>query len=160
MLPKRIPAFILAICFMLMFSQAAVALPDNQADASPGGETTLKKVQVFDVAAGKVIKSIPNDSQIQTMAASWLHSITGLAPQITSDESCNYVYRVPLAKPTSITINPNIVIETSDLFLFYCKNKPPLLLVFDSQRKPFLFLFSEDITPFLKKTGTPSATNG
>lgn len=152
MLHKRIAAMLLACCSLLLYAQVAAAHP---ALSSPSSEVGLKPVQVFDVAAGKVIKTIPNDADYQAFAASWVGSITGLAPQLTSDESCSYVYRVPLEKAVSIKVN-DITVASDDLFLFYCKDKPPLLLVFDEKRRPFLFLFKADIKPFIQKVGVPA----
>ncbi|MEK3881397.1 hypothetical protein [Paenibacillus sp. PL2-23] len=125
----------------------------KHADAS-SQEEALRPVQVFDVAAGKVVKTIPNDKKFQKMASKWTASITGLAPQLTAGQACTYVYRIPLAKPASITTG-NISLTASDLFLFYCKDQPPMLLTFDDQRKPYLFLFQADIKPFIKKVGLP-----
>lgn len=112
-------------------------------------------VQAFDVAAGKVVKSLPNDSEFQEMAMSWLQSVTGLAPQVTADDSCSYVYRLPLSSPAAVKTG-DISIVTNDLFLFYCKDKPPTLLLFDESKRPYLFLFNADIAPFIKKMGIPA----
>lgn len=155
MLPKRLTALLIACCSLFMFAQAAGAAA-HPVQSAPASETQLKPVQVFDVAAGKVVKTIPNDAQFQSFAATWIGSITGLAPQITSDESCSYVYRVPLAKPATVKMD-EVAVISDDLFLFYCKDKPPLLLVFDEKRRPFLFLFKADITPFIQKVGLPAS---
>jgi len=152
MLPKRIAAMLLACCSIILFAQVASA---HQALSAPNPENGLKPVQVFDVAAGKVTKTIPNDAKYQEMAASWVGSITGLAPQMTNDASCSYVYRVPLEKAVTIKSN-DVSVTSDDLFLFYCKDKPPLLLVFDEKRRPFLFLFKADIKPFIDKVGVPA----
>ncbi|KRE54436.1 hypothetical protein [Paenibacillus sp. Soil522] len=152
MLHKQIAAMLLACCSLFLYAQVAAAHP---ALSTPSSEAGLKPVQVFDVAAGKVIKTIPNDADYQAFAASWVKSITGLAPQLTSDESCSYVYRVPLEKAVSIKVN-EITVASDDLFLFYCKDKPPLLLVFDEKRRPYLFLFKADIKPFIQKVGVPA----
>ncbi|CAM3973771.1 hypothetical protein L1N85_04345 [Paenibacillus alkaliterrae] len=155
MFPKRITALLIAFCSLLLYAQMAVASPNVPLQSEPTTETGLKPVQVFDVAAGKVIKTIPNDAQFQSLAAEWTSSITGLAPQITSDPSCSYVYRVPLEKAVTIKVN-DLSVASDDLFVFYCKDKPPLLLVFDDQRRPYLFLFKADIAPFIKKVGVPA----
>lgn len=125
--------------------------------AASSPEQMLRPVQVFDVAAGKVVKTIPNDSTFQKMASEWTSSVTGLAPQVTTDQACSYVYRVPLAKPVTIS-SGHLSVTTSDLFLFYCKEQPPVLLAFDDQRKPYLFLFKADIAPFIKKVGLPASS--
>ena len=153
MFPKRIAAMLLACFSLFLFAQMAAARP---AHTAPSSEVGLKPVQVFDVAAGKVVKTIPNDAGYQAFAASWVGSITGLAPQLTSDESCSYVYRVPLEKAVTIK-SGDVKVTSDDLFLFYCKDKPPLLLVFDEKRRPFLFLFKADIKPFIQKVGIPAS---
>jgi hypothetical protein len=154
---KNWSALLLSLCSLLLFAQLAAAAPQEQDKPSKvTGEVSLKPVQVFDVAAGKVVKSIPNDAEFQKQAADWTNSVTGLAPQITTDPGCSYVYRVPLEKPVTIKAG-NTSVTSDDLFLFYCKDKPPLLLTFDSQRRPYLFLFQADIKPFLNKVGLPAA---
>jgi len=139
-----------ALLLVMSLQSYATAAAAGQSDPSPNG--SMKPVQVFDVAAGKVVKTIPNDKEFQQHAQSWIKSITGLAPNMTSDKSCSYVFRVPLSKAVSVKVN-EVSVVTDDLFLFYCKDKPPLLLLFDEKRRPYLFLFKEDIAPFLKKAG-------
>lgn len=126
--------------------------------AATSSDQALRPVQVFDVAAGKVVKTIPNDNAFQKMAGEWTSSVTGLAPQMTTDQACSYVYRVPLAKPATLA-SGNISVTSSDLFLFYCKEQPPVLLAFDDQRRPYLFLFKADIAPFIKKVGLPASVS-
>ncbi len=152
MMRKGIVASFMAFCSMLMLVQAVFAAPAAGHPSAAVQPQPLKPIQVFDVAAGKVIKSIPNDEEFQKFAATALQSITGLAPQMTTDKNCNYVFRIPLAEPAMIKVN-GIDIYTKGLFLFYCKDKPPALLVFDQERKPYLLQFSADIEPFLKRTG-------
>jgi len=124
--------------------------PEARSESAP--EQHMKPVQVFGVEAGKVIKVVPNDEQFQEMAKSWLNAITGPAPQITSDKDCLYVFRVPLKEPATIVFK-EIKATSNDVYLFHCKNKPPVLLLFDEKRHPYLFLFKGDIGPFIKKIG-------
>lgn len=146
--PKRLAAMLLALCSLFFFVTAPYA------QAAP--ESTFGPVQVFDVKAGKVVLTVPNDKQFQEYASSWIGSISGLAPQLTNDESCSYVYRIPLEKPTTIAMN-GLNFATDEVFLFHCDGKPPLLLVFDDKRRPFLLLFTADIKPFVQKIGLPAA---
>ncbi|MFX3633432.1 MAG: hypothetical protein ACE3L7_24085 [Candidatus Pristimantibacillus sp.] len=148
MLTKRLAVMLFAICMLFAYN------PISYAETAM--EEPFKPVQVFDVKAGKVIKSVPNDKEFQEQANSWLGSITNLAPQLKNDESCSYVYRIPLEKPVTIAITGNRI-AAQDVFLFNCADKPPLLLVFDEQRKPYLFQFKADIKPFIKKIGIPAS---
>ncbi|MDQ6418176.1 hypothetical protein RB620_01880 [Paenibacillus sp. LHD-117] len=158
----RLFSLVAALC-LLFGAAAAQPAAARSARAPEAGEKVsnapsengLKPVQVFDVAQGKVVKAVPNDKQFQKMAKSWLKSVSGLSPQLTNDNSCTFVYRVPLAKPATIKVD-SITVTTQDLFIFYCQDNPPLLLVFDGDRKPYLLLFKEDLKPFIKKVGVPA----
>lgn len=153
---KRATIMLIACFAMIMAGQSVSAHAiDPAVDDQTVSEIEQKPVQVFDVAAGKVVKTIENDASFQKMAADWVGSISELAPQLSADENCGYVYRVPLTKPVTIKVN-QISVTTADIFLFYCKDKPPLLLAFDENRKPFLFLVKADIKPFIQKVGIPA----
>ncbi|MFC4777619.1 hypothetical protein ACFO9Q_12550 [Paenibacillus sp. GCM10023252] len=142
-------ALLLCLSLSIGFTQ-----PHSSAAAAP--EQPDKPVQVFDVAAGRVVKTIPNDDEFQSQAQSWLESVTGLAPQLQTDDSCSYVYRVPLKQPVNLSVQAT-ALTADEIFLFYCQDKPPLLLIFDAQRRPNLLLFNADIAPFLKKVGIPAS---
>ncbi|MFF2887537.1 hypothetical protein [Paenibacillus sp. NPDC057967] len=152
--PRLLLMALAAIILLTFAAPAASAAASSGIATSP--EAELRPIQVFDVAAGRVVSTLPNDKKFQKMALSWTESVTGLAPQMTAGQNCSYVYRVPLAKPATVA-SGDIKISTSDLFLFYCKDEAPMLLVFDERRKPFLFLFKEDIGPFIKKVGLPAS---
>lgn len=139
---KLIAAITIVFCLLLPYSIGASANALDEGAAQ-------RQVQAFDVAAGKVIKSVPNSKEYQKFAKTWLSSVTGLAPQLTSDDKCGYVFRIPLDEPTTVKAGAT-TINTSDVFLFYCPGKPQLLLVFDENRKPYLLQFTADIKPFLK----------
>lgn len=136
----------LAFCLALPYSAAAHA----------GDERAVlpKPVQVFDVAAGKVVKSVPNSKEFQDYAKSWLASVTGLSPKLEANEKCGYVYRIPLTEAAAVK-TAGLDTRVTDVFLFYCPDKPALLLVFDENRKPFLLQFKADIKPFLKTIAIP-----
>ncbi|MBH5317901.1 hypothetical protein I6N90_08805 [Paenibacillus sp. GSMTC-2017] len=158
MLTKRIFAFIAAMIMIPLISHTVFASTAPSSEDSQSNTNTPGPVQVFDISAGKVVKTIPNDKKFQKMATKWTKSVSGLSPQATTDHGCTYVYRIPLSKPAKINTG-EISVTTNNLFLFYCKDKSPFLLVFDELNKPFLFLFKENIDPFIKKVGLPTATN-
>ncbi|GFN30712.1 hypothetical protein [Paenibacillus xylaniclasticus] len=142
-----------AFVLLLLIVTAANPAYANAADAK--AKSPHHPVQVFDVKAERVVKSVNNDKQYQKFARSWLKSITGLAPQLQADEQCQYVYRVPLQKQAKVKLaHTELVVK--EVFLFKCDGKPPLLLVFDEQRRPYLLLFSADIQPFIARIGIPS----
>ncbi|WP_338551663.1 hypothetical protein [Paenibacillus sp. KS-LC4] len=142
-------AALCAACSLFIFASTGFA------EEKAKEHSTVGPVQVFDVKAGKVVLTVPNDKNYQKMAKSWLGSVTGLAPQLTNDNTCTYVYRVPLAEPYKLSTN-NLSLQVKEVFLFVCAGKAPQLLVFDDQRRPLLLLFKEDIAAFIKKVGIPA----
>jgi hypothetical protein len=133
-------------------SRASASSPARERKAHP----PLRPVQVFDVKAGRVVRTIPNDEEFQAMAREWLRSVTGLSPKLQPGEDCGFVYRVPLAEPGTARIG-GTEIAVRDLFLFHCVREHPLLLVFDSGNRPYLLRFEADLRPFLRKLAAPEA---
>lgn len=106
-------------------------------------------VQIFDIKSGKIIKTIPNDAQIQTFTNELISSITGLAPEIAPDNEAKYIIRIPVTNPRQIKVGQtNLLIN--ELFLFYYTTDHSILLVFDENKKPFLLHYDSDITPLIK----------
>jgi hypothetical protein len=140
------------ICTVFMW----MTILSAQAQAEP--EQLLKPVQVFDVAVGKVAKTVANDQEYQTYAKQWLNSVTGLSPKVKPDDKCGYVFRVPLEKPVVVRTK-DLLLTAEEVFLFHCPGKLDQLLVFDQQRKAYLLLFQSDLKPFFAKIGIPPAAN-
>ena len=135
------------------FAREASAIDDIQGRTP---QTPGRPVQVFDVKAGKVVRSVPNDAEFQQMAREWLRSVTGLSPRLQPGEDCGFVYRVPLTEPVAVRAG-GMTITVRDVFLFHCERKKPLLLVFDSGNRPYLLNFEADLRPFLRKLAAPEA---
>jgi len=140
----------LLMLLFLTFSMIGTDVFATPVQAATSQTNPSRPVQIFDVHAGKVVKSIPNDAQFQAMAKNLLSSVTGLAPQISPDNKCSYVYRIPLTEPYSITAG-GLSFKTNDIFIFHCVNTDPIILSFNEQRKPFMLLFKADLAPLLTK---------
>ncbi|WP_258171316.1 hypothetical protein [Paenibacillus sp. R14(2021)] len=134
-------ALALLLCLLHPLSLSAASQDEH--------EHGLRPVQAFDVVAGKVVKTVPNNAEFQGYAKSWLNAVTGLSPKLQAEDKCGYVFRVPLDAPTAVKAD-SIQVMTQDVFLFYCPKKPQLLLIFDENRKPYLLKFKANIKPFLK----------
>ncbi|SDW59973.1 hypothetical protein [Paenibacillus sp. CF384] len=138
---KIVSALALLLFLVLPAVVSAGALDDH--------DTMQRPVQAFDVVAGKVVKSVPNNAEFQGYAKSWLNSVTGMSPRLQAEDKCGYVFRIPLDQPTAVKAGA-LQVMTQDVFLFYCPKKPQLLLIFDENRKPYLLQFKANIKPFLK----------
>ncbi|WP_314002810.1 hypothetical protein [uncultured Paenibacillus sp.] len=143
-LKHRLVPVLLTVAAVLLWAEPAVSAP----------EPMVKPVQVFDVKAGKVVKTIPNDAEYQRFAVEWLRSVTGLSPQLKPHEKCGFVYRVPLTRPIQTQVGA-LKFEVDDVFLFHCEQYEPVLLVFDAERRPYLLTFKADLKPFLRKIAAP-----
>ena len=144
----KIVTFLMLFLLTLGIIETGVIAAPVHAATNP--TNTSRPVQIFDVSAGKVIKNIPNDVQFQTLAKSMLSSVTGLAPQISPDNKCSYVYRIPLTEPYNVTVG-QLSFKTNDLFIFHCTDTQPIILTFNEQRKPFMLHFQADLTPLINK---------
>lgn len=145
---RRLVLFVLLASFMSLLAVPAAAR------AAASEEPGMKPVQVFDVKAGKVVRTIPNDAEYQQFAQGWLKAVTGLSPKVRPDEKCGFVYRIPLQQPYALQID-KLSFAVSDVFLFYCNGTEPILLVFDEARRPFLLTFQAELKPFLRKIAAP-----
>src|SRR5690606_30225651 len=92
-------------------------------------------IQIFDIKSGKIIKTVPNDAEIQKFTNELISSITGLAPEIAPDNEAKYIIRIPITTPRQIKVGQtNLLIN--ELFLFYYTTDHSILLVFDENKKP------------------------
>ena len=143
------PRMMLAVLLALAFCASGAAHASERTERLP-----VRPVQVFDVKAGKVVRTVENDEAFQEMAREWLRSVTGLSPRIGPGEECGFVYRVPLAEPGLARIGETSI-TVRDIFLFHCEREKPMLLVFDPGNRPYLLNFDADIRPFLRKIAAP-----
>jgi hypothetical protein len=141
------------LLLLLLAALVCLAVPAS-ALAAMSEEPAMKPVQVFDVKAGKVVRTIPNDAEYQQFAQGWLKSVTGLSPKVRPDEKCGFVYRIPLQKPYPLQVD-KLNFAVNDVFLFYCSGAEPILLVFDEARHPYLLELTTDLKPFLRKIAAP-----
>lgn len=113
-------------------------------------------IQIFDVEKGRVILSVANRNSFQKEAAKWLSDITSLAPEVQPDMKAKYIARVPLQPAQQVNAG-NVQLLASVVFLFYYQdpNMEPLLLIFDSNNRPYFFHIHEDVKPFFEQLGLP-----
>ncbi|QJC54317.1 hypothetical protein HGI30_10485 [Paenibacillus albicereus] len=123
-----------------------------QAASASAPAKSDRPVQVFDVRAGKVVQSFPNEDAYQQIARSWLDAAEGLSPNLSPDDDCGYVFRIPLREPASLKVG-RLHLRAEDVFLFYCPEREPELLVFDERKKPYLLTARPDLRPFFERIG-------
>ncbi|OPA72874.1 hypothetical protein BVG16_31655 [Paenibacillus selenitireducens] len=138
------------ILMMLMFVLTlGTSMNLASAATTPDPNTELAPIQQYELKSDKIVKVVPNNDAFQKEALSWLNSATNLSTQLSLDDKCGSIYKVPLKKEVTKEFK-GLTFVVSDIFLIYCPEKEPLLLVFNKERKPFLLLFSSDVKPFIK----------
>lgn len=111
-----------------------------------------RPVQIFDVAAGQVVRTLANSAEFQAVARQWLHDVQGMSPNFTPDDRCGYVFRIPLKEVHKVQLE-KASFEVQEVFLFYCRGKEPEMLAFDLKNKPYLLRVNTDLRPFLALAG-------
>ncbi len=142
------------------FSRTALRCPAASAPVASRHPLTDSKspqhlvhpVQIFDVAAGQIIKTLENGPRFQAYARSWLSGVKGLSPSLGPQDKCGYVFRIPLDQPVPLQVG-ELSFHVQDVFLFYCIDREPELLVFDAKYRPYLLSVTVDPAPFLSEIG-------
>lgn len=127
---------------MIPIATQTIRLPEQQPVSKP--------IQLFDIQAKQMIKTIPNDAMFQAEAKKWLQSITHLAAQLTIGYRSGYIVRIPLLTNETILLGKE-KLHIQEVFLIYCPNKKPLLLVFSNEHKPYLFFINYNVLPFMQQ---------
>lgn len=117
-------------------------------------QNNTNSVQVFDVKKGKVVLTTENNEQFQKFAHQWLKGIKSFAPEVQPDMTATYIFRIPMNPPATLQIG-STNLHVAEIFMFYYADKEPLLLIFDENKKPYLFHTSEDVTPFVQYISIP-----
>ena len=85
-------------------------------------------------------------------ARSWLSGVKGLSPSLGPQDKCGYVFRIPLDQTIPLQVG-ELSFQVQDVFLFYCIDREPELLVFDAKYRPYLLSVTIDPAPFLSEIG-------
>jgi hypothetical protein len=148
----RFPAIIpILTCAFLLFACLGSNIAHGHALAA---NAIVGKVEVFDVAQGKIVATFPNSEEIQKEVQAWLHSISGMAAQAKIDPKHGIVLKIPV-QPAIHVNNQWFKDDVVEVFIPVspANLQKPLLLLFTSDNKPLMFHFTQDIRPFLDKYG-------
>lgn len=108
-----------------------------------------RRLQVFHPERGKVIGVVDVTEEIHQQAELWLKSVNGRSPEVSIDAKCGYVFKIPLLREVALR-HSAFQGTVSELFLFYCPDRPPRMLVFSIDNKPYLLTFTHSVEPFLR----------
>lgn len=111
-----------------------------------------KNIEVFDITKGEVIISEPSNINIQNEVFNYLKTIKSLYTKVMPFPEKGYVIRVPFNE--SIKVKQKILnesgIKTLDsLFIILSDKEAPIILILDSQERPYFYTFNASIQPLL-----------
>ncbi|MCA1321218.1 hypothetical protein LC085_14950 [Bacillus tianshenii] len=132
--------------FPLLFSMCLIFCQQTFAQ-------TDVKIEVFDVAQSKVVKSIPLDENKKNEAIRLVRSVESLFPKINATPRSGIMVKVPFDPLVNID---NMLVQepVKEVIFIFPEGERPYMLLFNEQKKnPMFYYFKENPTPFLEQLG-------
>lgn len=109
-------------------------------------------VEVFDISRGEVVVKKPLNADIQNEVFNYVKTIKSLYTKVMPFPEKGYVIRVPFdpARAVDIKLLNDAGIKTLDsVFIIVSDKEAPIILVLDSQRRPYFYTFNASVKPLL-----------
>lgn len=119
-------------------------------DVEAQGESL--NVEAYDISKGEVVISKPLTPQIQNEVFNYVKTIKSLYTKVMPFPENGYVIRVPFnpARDVDVKLLNEAGIKNLDtVFIIKSEKEEPLLLILDSQRRPYFYTFNASIQPLL-----------
>ena len=114
-----------------------------------------KKVEIFDIDKGKVVKVVKSNSKIQKAAVSYINEITGIYCKFKPIPDKGYGIKISL-QPSVTIKNKWIDTVIDEVIIIIPKDEdPPFLIIYENKDKLLCFTFKGDIDILLKKLSLP-----
>lgn len=107
-----------------------------------------RKIEVFDMGQGKIVKKIENTRQIQHEVHLLINSIDGVYKGVRLDFKNGQIFKIPI-EPTVYVENKWFSGLLSDAYLFQPAGEKPILLLMDEENKGHYLVFKKDLKDFL-----------
>lgn len=115
-------------------------------------ERETKRIEVFDITKGKVILSEPINMDIQNEVFNYVKTIKSLYTKVIPFPEKGYVIRVPFDASLKVKqklLNQVGIKSLDSIFIILSDKEAPILLVLDSQERPYFYTFNASIQPLL-----------
>lgn len=115
-------------------------------------QTEKQNIEVFDIGKGKVISRAPLNSDIQNDVFNYVKAIKSLYTKVIPFPEKGYVIRVPFDPPMNINLKllNDVGIKSLDsVFIILSDKEAPIILLLDTQRRPYFYTFNASIQPLL-----------
>ena len=111
-----------------------------------------QNVEVFDIAKGEVILTEPSSIDIQSEVFNYVKTIKGLYTKVMPFPEKGYVIRVPFDTPMKVDqelLNKSGIKVVDSLFIILSDKEAPIMLILDSQERPYFYTFNASVQPLL-----------
>lgn len=111
-----------------------------------------KNIEVFDITKGEVIFSEPCSLDIQNEVFNYVKTIKSLYTKVMPFPDKGYVIRVPFDPPMKTDqklLNKSGIKTLDSVFIILSDKEIPIMLVLDSQERPYFYTFNASIQPLL-----------
>ncbi len=110
------------------------------------------EVEVFDISKGEVVVKKAISAELQNEVFNYVKTIKSLYTKIMPFPEKGFVIRVPFdpARNIDLKLLNEAGIKTLDsVFIIVSEKESPVLLILDSQRRPYFYSFNASIQPLL-----------
>ncbi len=111
-----------------------------------------QNIEVFDITKGKVIITEPSSIDIQNEVFNYVKTIKSLYTRVMAFPEKGYVIRVPFDTPIKVKqklINDAGIKVLDSVFIILSDKEAPIMLILDSQERPYFYTFNASIKPLL-----------
>ncbi|TYR81597.1 hypothetical protein FZC66_07110 [Priestia megaterium] len=126
----------LLLCFIMAWPHTAM------------GQQT--KVEVFQIDAGKVVRSENKTDLVQQEAEKSLASITGVFKKVNPLPNTGYLVKVPLDPAVQINHQTLSTLANEAVFVISTEQQPVIML-YDNENRVYFFEFNHDLSALRKE---------
>lgn len=119
-------------------------------DAEAQGQSF--NVEAYDIKKSEVVVRKPLTPQIQNEVFNYVKTIKSLYSKLMPFPEKGYVIRVPFDPVRNVDVkllNESGIKTLDQIFIIVSEKEEPLILVLDSQRRPYFYTFSASIQPLM-----------
>ena len=111
-----------------------------------------QNIEVFDITKGKVILTEPTSIDMQNEVINYIKTIKSLYTKVMPFPEKGYVIRVPFDTPIKVKqklVNDAGIKAIDSVFIILSDKEAPIMLILDSQERPFFYTFNASVQPLL-----------
>lgn len=132
--------------------------PDRESYATAARipESAQRKVEIFDIAKGEVIKEVQPGPEIKKEILKYINGITGMYVKVNAIPVKGYIVRVPVTPAIPIQnswLNDYGINSLNEVFVLFPEKEKPFLLILNNESRPYFYNFEGDTNKLLEILG-------